>query len=85
MYKITNYMTIPAIKEGLKNGKSIYLKPIKKFIIDIDLNTGEETKTPTPDPMPNHDYEVVGPFNKQVPQFSCHVRTGERGQVVSVY
>lgn len=85
MYKISNYMTVSAIKEGLKKGHSIYLKPIKPFIIDIDQDTKEETKTPTPDPLTLHDYEVIGPFNKEVKQFSCHVRTGDRGQVVSVY
>ena len=85
MYKITNYMTVTAIQEGIKKGHSIYLRPIKPFIIDVDKETGEETKHPTPEALPFHSYEVVGPFNKQVKNFRCMVDLSASRSVERVY
>jgi hypothetical protein len=78
-------MTIKALQEGVKKRHSIYLKPIKLFIVDIDKETGEETKHPTPDALPLHSYEVVGPFNKQVKNFKCMVVLSVSGSVERVY
>lgn len=81
MYKITNYMTTQAIRDGIKKGHSIYLKPIKPFIIEVDKETGEEKKYPTPCAMPLHTYHVTGPFNKQVTNFACSVYLDVTGKV----
>lgn len=82
-YKVTNYMTREALKKAVKEGKFITLKKVKEFFIDVEED-GEVVKTPVPNPKPYGTYEITGPFNKEVKNFTATVELGSLGGIVNV-